>query len=248
MQLGISADTKDFEKTLQGWERDQLPFATARALTQTGQLVKNAVRGTMGISFDRPTPYTLNSVYLKPATKTNLVAEVNLKNWASKGAPPSRYLQPQVQGGGRPPKYSEIAFQKKGILPGGMLWVPGKGAKLNQYGNIMPSLIVQIMSATGSHWKAGYTANVAKHAEKRINKTTLDIFVSERGGHLPFGVYQRMANGDIKPLLIFVEQVHYSVRLPFKQIATNVYNVNFARLFEASLRDALILAPMAAAA
>lgn len=243
MQLGISADTKGFEKTLENWERQQLPFATARALTQTGQMVKNAVRGTMAVSFDRPTPYTLNSVYLKPATKQNLVAEVNLKNWASKGAPPSQYLLPQVEGGQRAAKASEVAFRRKGILPGGMLWVPGSGAKLNRYGNITPAQIVQIMSATGSNWKAGFDANRTARSVKR-NKKQIEIFVGRPGGgRLPLGVWQRTADGDIKPLLIFVDHANYSVRLPFGKIATEVYNVNFARLFEASLRDALILTP-----
>ncbi len=248
MQIGISADTQSFEKTLEGWERDQLPFATARALTQTGQKVKDAIRGTMGIGFDRPTPYTLNSVFLKPATKQNLVAEVNLKNWASKGAPPSQYLLPQVQGGSRAAKSSEIAMRRSGILPGGMLWVPGAGAKLNRYGNIPPSLIVQIMSATKSNWKAGYDANRTERSMKR-NKNQIDIFVGKpAGGHLPLGVWQRDSDGDIKPLLIFVDHANYAVRLPFTQIATEVYSVNFARLFEASLRDALILSPLVRAA
>jgi hypothetical protein len=88
MQIGAEVDTRGFEKTLQGWERTQLPFATAKALTLTGQIVKNSIRGSMQVGFDRPTPYTLNSVFLKPATKTDLVAVVNLKNQAQKGASP----------------------------------------------------------------------------------------------------------------------------------------------------------------
>ncbi len=72
------------KSTLNGWEKSQLPFATAKALTLTGQKVKAGITSAMQRSFSNPTPYTLNSVYLKPATKTNLVAEVELKNWASK--------------------------------------------------------------------------------------------------------------------------------------------------------------------
>ena len=89
MKLGIDMPTLNLETTLIGWERDQLPFATAKALTATGQRVKDAIRATMQVGFDRPTAYTLNATYMKPATKTNLICEVGIKNWASKGAPPT---------------------------------------------------------------------------------------------------------------------------------------------------------------
>ncbi|WP_263418683.1 hypothetical protein [Terriglobus albidus] len=243
MQLGISADTKGFEQTLEGWERDKFPAATAKALNGVAVLVRRADRATMGVSFDRPTPYTMNSAYFQAATKTNLTATVNLKSVASKGVPPSTYLLPQVEGGSRAAKPSEIAFRRKGILPGGMFWVPGSGAKLNRYGNIQPSLITQIMSATGSHWKAGYDANRTTRSMQR-NKKQIDIFVGRPGGgHGPLGVWQRMADGELKPLLIFVDHADYKVRLPFGQIAREVYQANFARLLNEAMRDMLILSP-----
>lgn len=246
MQLGISTDTKGFEQTLEGWERDKFPAATAKALNGVAVLVRRADRATMGVSFDRPTPYTMNSAYFKAATRTDLTATVNLKSVASKGVPPSTYLLPQVEGGTRVAKPSEIAFRRKGILPGGMFWVPGSGAKLNRYGNIQPSLITQIMSATGSHWKAGYDANRTDRSIER-NKKQIDIFVGRAGkGRNTLGVWQRYKDGEeikIKPLLIFVDHADYSVRLPFGQIASDVYQVNFARLLTEAMRDMLIISP-----
>lgn len=248
MKLGIAMDTRQLETTLKGWELTQLPFATAKALTQTGQRVKDAIRATMQVGFDRPTPYTLGSVFLKPATKTNLVAEVSLKNYSSKGAPPSVFLAPQVFGGARQPKASEKLLQRKGVLPGGMLWVPGSGVRLDSFGNMSRGQIVQVISALQANSAAGYTANKSYRIGARKNLNTDGYFVGKPGGgRLPLGVYLRTKTG-LLPIMIFVDHANYNVRLPFSEIATTVYATNFQQVFNQALRDALILSPMLSAA
>lgn len=249
MKLTAIMDTSAMETTLKGWELNQLPFATAKALTQTGQRVRDAIRATMQVGFDRPTPYTLNSVYLQPATKTNLTSTVSLKNWASKGAPPSVYLAPQVYGGERQPKNSEKIMRSAGVLPGGMFWVPGSGATMNNFGNMSVGQIVQVLSALKSFPEVGYLANRSKRLGARANKNAANFFVGKpAGGKLPLGVYLRDSKGGLKPIMIFVNDPHYSVRLPFGQIASTVYGTNFQTIFNQALRDALILSPMLSAA
>lgn len=248
MKLGIAADTNQFETTLKGWELTQLPFATAKALTATGQKVKAAITASIKSSFDRPTPYTVNSVYLQPATKNNLVAEVNLKNWASKGTPPSVFLAPQVYGGSRQPKASEKLLQRKNILPGGMLWVPGSGANLDRYGNMSRGQIVQVISALQANSAAGYTANKSYRIGARRNYNTDGYFVGKpANGLLPLGVYLRTKTG-LKPIMIFVKSANYHPQLPFFDVANQIYAANFQTEFNNALRDALILSPLLRAA
>jgi hypothetical protein len=248
MKMNAAMDTSMLESTLQGWEKTQLPFATAKALTQTGQKVKAAITASIQRSFDRPTPYTMNSVYLKPATKNSLVAEVELKNWASKGAPPSVYLAPQVFGGDRQPKNSEKIMRRAGVLPAGMFWVPGSGATFNRYGNMSVGQIVQVISALKSFPETGYLANRSNRQGARGNKNAGNIFVGKpAGGYLPLGVYMRTKSG-LKPLMIFVNTPHYSKLLPFYETAHVVYSTNFQELFNQALRDALILSPYLRAA
>lgn len=249
MKFTADMDTSGLERTLKNWELQQLPFATAQALTQTGQRVKNAIRATMQVGLDRPTPYTLNSLYLKPATKNNLVCEVSLKNVASKGAPPSKYLAPNVYGGARLPKSSEVLMRRQGVLPGGMLWVPGSGATMNQFGNMSVGQIVQVLSAMKAFPEVGYLANRSKRLGARANKNASKLFVgTPGGGRLPLGVYLRGTDGSLKPIMIFVSEANYSVRLPVSQIATTVYQTNFQEVFNQALRDALILSPGLSAA
>jgi hypothetical protein len=73
MLIKAEMDTRAFEATLKGWEKTQLPFATARALTLcASQAIKPALRGAMEERFNNPTPYALNSLAVTPATKTRL--------------------------------------------------------------------------------------------------------------------------------------------------------------------------------
>jgi hypothetical protein len=248
MKLSAVANTKDFEKTLSGWEKDQLPFATAKALTQTGQKVKAALTATIQKSFDRPTKYTMGSVFMKPATKHNLVCQIDLKNWASKGAPPSVYLAPQVYGGARQPKASERLLRNKGVLPGGMFWVPGSGARLDSYGNMSRGQIVQVISALQANSSSGYTANKSYRIGARHNLNTDGYFVGKpANGLLPLGVYLRTKTG-LKPIMIFVNSPHYNKLLPFFETVHEVYDANFQTIFNQALRDALILTPFLRAA
>lgn len=241
-------DTRQLERTLQGWEQKQLPFATARALTLLAtQHIKPAMRASMDRFFDEPTPYTLNSLSVTPATKARLYSVVEFKSTASKGTAPSIFLHPQVTGGSRVQKRSEQALQRAGVMPRGMLWVPGEGAKLNRYGNIQPSLLTQILSATRAFGEVGYLANRTTRSKAR-NKKALDIFVGRPGGgSLPLGVYARTRFG-VKPLLLFIAKAQYKARLPFVRIATDVYESDFAAVFDKCLRDALVLQPFLAAA
>jgi hypothetical protein len=86
--------------------------------------------------FDRPTPYTLYSTYVIPATKDRLESFVQLKDSAAEGTPAIKFLDPEVFGGERNPKRGEKALQQLGALTSGSFIVPSAGLKLGQYGNI----------------------------------------------------------------------------------------------------------------
>ena len=64
--------------------KKQVTFATRVALTRTAQLASANLKHEMRDIFRSPTPYTLSSLFVRPATKTNLTAEVKLKDFAAK--------------------------------------------------------------------------------------------------------------------------------------------------------------------
>jgi len=74
----------------------QVPFAMAKALTQTAIQAQTDIVHAMARVFDRPTPYTLNSTYVIPATKDRLEAFVRLKDESAKGLPAVKWLHAEV--------------------------------------------------------------------------------------------------------------------------------------------------------
>lgn len=109
MRIDAKVDTTALMKKL-----SELSFATSKALNLKAKEVKAEVRKEMPGVFDRPTLFTLNSVFMWLATKKYLSAEVCLKDFAPKGTPAVDYLVPQVYGGPRRKKRSERWLQCRG--------------------------------------------------------------------------------------------------------------------------------------
>lgn len=241
MKIDIAFSTERLTKKLNDLEKRQLPFATSKALNATAQTIKAEIREAMPRVFDRPTPFTLNSLYLSAATKRNLFSEVWLKDFASKGTPAVKYLAPEVYGGTRRQKRSERALERAGFLPSGMFWTPGTGAKLDKYGNIPGGRITQILSTLKAFSEVGYMANITERSRKR-NKKPRPFFVSRPASvRLPLGVYERYGSRQrkIRPVLMFVRQPMYRSRLPFFKIARVVYRREFNQQFARAWQEAL---------
>ena len=232
MRIDIRDNFTEVKKLLANHQK-QVAFATAVALTKTAQDIQTAEKRAMQEVFDRPTRYTLNSVYIKPATKQSLTAIVWLKDDTSKGTPAAKYLLPQIEGGARVPKRFEVALQRAGVLAPGWFAVPGSGARLNQYGNMSPGQIVQILSALQAHPDA-YSRST-KNSKKR-NPRQAEYFAS-RGGQLPYGVWQRTRTG-VRPILIFVKQVSYKKTLDFFGVANRVIQQRFEMHWRVALERA----------
>lgn len=220
-------------------------YALARALTKTGVRVKGAEVELMKESFDRPTPYTLKSLFLKPATKKTLAAHVWVKDdsYTGTGTPASRYVLPHIVGGKRSVKRFEKNLQYAGYLPPGWVTVPGQGARLDQYGNVSRGQIIQILSQLRIRLLAGYDRDMARGrkgiaAQRRAGGR---FFVIPPGGSTQPGVYQREFMGrNITPVMIFAQQsqTHYRQSLPFETVANRTVNRHFAAELQAAIEHA----------
>ena len=114
-----------------------VPYAAATALTRTASLAaKKELPAEMRRVFEGPTAYTLNSLFMVPATKDRLVARVNVKDSAAGGIAPEKYLQPEVSGGSRGEKRFERALEAAGLLMPNEWVIPGRRMTLDANGNI----------------------------------------------------------------------------------------------------------------
>ena len=245
MQLTIKTNFPDVQRKLDALGK-QARFACAVALTRTAQAVKTAEIAQLRRSLDRPTPYTLNSLFFKPATRERLEARVWLKDdlaVSNAGTPPANYLVPHISGGQRHRKRFESALRAAGVLPDDWLVVPGDGARLDQFGNIERGQIIQILSQLRITQVAGYVRNLSFQARKQIaaqRKAGGRFFFVRPGGPLRPGVYQREFIGrTVTPVMIFVSRATYRKRLPFYETAKRVVAAEFPRHFEAAWKQAL---------
>lgn len=240
MQISVSIQLDRIKSGLRELEVNQIPFALAAALTDTAKDVTAAEQHEIRDSFDRPTPTTQNSVYMKPATKANLEAIVGIKNFMGKGTSAEEYLASEIEGGQRLPKRFERALISAGIMPSGYYAMPGAGVALDQYGNIGRGLIVQLISYFQAFPEQGYAANMtdkrkAALAKGKRGQQGVAYFASRGDGHLPRGIWARYSFGHgsaIKPILIFVKGAHYEKRFDYFYTA----KLTIDRVFEKNLR------------
>lgn len=226
----------------------QSTFATAVALTRTGQDVKAAINDGMQRAFDRPTSYTMNSLRLKTATKSNLEAQVFLKDEGGKGTPAARYLDPQISGGSRAQKGMERMLQRAGLLGAGQFAVPAAGAQLDANGNVRRPQIVQILSQLKLQRSVGFESRATGSArsQKAIARQGVTYFalaVAARG--LQPGIYlkRKFAHGSaIRPVFIFVSAVSYKPRLKFYETGEAVAQARFPGHFETEMAKAIATA------
>jgi hypothetical protein len=93
LEIRVTSNIKKISKKLDALAYRELPFATARALTELAREVQRAERGAMESVFDKPKPFTLNSVRVFGATKDTLTAGVFVMDKAAD------YLSPFEDGG-----------------------------------------------------------------------------------------------------------------------------------------------------
>lgn len=253
MQISIKVEGIDGVKAmLNNLAQKQIPYATALALTRTAQDIKQAEYAEMQKVFDRPTPYTLQSLYLKPATKQSLEAMVYFKEFAGKGTPAKKYLHPEIQGGERNLKRFESALKRVGVLPDGMYITPGSACPLDAYGNIPGSFIVQILSYFRAFGEQGYRANITEKKKQKIKSGTkrskgFEYFISYGKGtwggrqHLTAGIYKRTGfswGSNIKPIFMFVRKPAYKPRFRFYELAKEITNKKFIPNLSLAIHEA----------
>jgi hypothetical protein len=226
----IKTNAEKLKKALEQIPAKQLPFAKALIATRVAQKVQKAEREVMKARLDRPTAWTLNSLYLQAATKRTPYARVWFKDQAPAGGTAAgEYLQPEVFGGERSQKRSERALITMGLIKRSQYLVPASGAKLDVYGNMKRSQITQIIAQLRG-----------EQGKKRGRDRNAYFFGKVEGSE---GVWQkvRSAFGDgVKPvLLVHNGSPRYKRQFPFFDVAENVVEANYESVAVAAINEAL---------
>ena len=218
-----------------------VPYAASTALTRTAQIAaKKDLPDAMRAAFINPTPYTLNSLLVKPSTKDTLSARVMVKDQAKKGITPEKFLFPEVEGGGRNEKRFERSLRYAGVLQQGERAMPGRDIALDQFGNPPVSMIRSILSwakngAQKKNVKAKKVKGVKRTPFKQNNPNGFVLFGGP--GAKVRGIAQR-SGGIFLPLFVFTRTPpQYRKRLDFEGIALKAANANFETEFRRAFAE-----------
>lgn len=233
--INVLVDTKRLEDKLTALERQHVPSATRLALTRTVVKTRRTVQQYMQLTLDRPTPYTLRGVLFKTAERNDPVAEVFLRDEATKGTAPAQYLANLVKGRQRGQKRFERALAATGRLGRNEAAEPAKAMRLNRYGNVPASRIVQILSQTKSFSEVGALANVTKRSRARGGRSKYFIPNEATRNRLHRGVYERYGKRGIRPVLLFIPLPRYAKQFKFYETVQQ----DVRRRYEGEFREAL---------
>ncbi len=214
----------------------KLNRVTAVAMTRSAKAAQAEIRKRTPDYIDNPTPWTLNSTFVKPATPERLATTVGFKDYSSSGTPAAKYLQLQAAGGRARPKGYENLLRRSGVLRAGEFAIP-TGAyplRLNQYGNVSGAQYVQVLSRLNSLREAGSMGNRTNSTRSRAARAERDYFVATINGHR--AIWARRGGRSVVPVFNIVSTApKYSPRFPVR----NMLQSSFAKAFPVELRRAV---------
>ena len=260
-QISIKTDIDKLRLTIDRVRREQVPYATRLTVNKLAEVAKLRMDVKELPKLDRPTRYTLGMMRVNYANKSNLKAAVLVKDSATitkRGQHgPAAVLGHLFEGGQRRGKGYEGLIASKGLMPKGMYAVPGEGVKLDQYGNIPKSLLIQILSYIQAFDERGFKANVTDDSrskfEKRVGKKsfgggTVQFFVAKKGDKrkLHPGIWARvqLAQGtSLKPMIMYVDDTdgykrYFDLELIVKEVVERDLKFEFDKAMQTAMATA----------
>lgn len=243
MQVSIKTTLDEITHYLDDVAKNQMPFATALALTQLAKQGDKDLKAEFKRSFDRPTPYTMRSTYVKPAQKRDAAphAIIGIKDQAGAKASrsPAELLEHQFKGGQRTRSRLEYWLAKAGYITPGEWVAPGQEARLDRYGNISRGQVQQIISQLRAGPDARAYASNSKRSKRKRGKRG-GLFWS-RGGRLARGVWMR-DGGDVVPIIIVVRAPKYTKAIDLDQVITRSVNKHARQILDRAIGRAIATA------
>jgi hypothetical protein len=198
-------------------QREQVPFAASLALTGVAGHAQASTVEQIRSKLHMPTRYTLDALFIKPATKAKLESMVYVKDgkgarrytdarfpslgaqWVAEGLNADKTIGHLFKGGSREWKGIEWRFKERGLLPRGMAMAPGPACPLDANGNIPKDFLMQMLAYfeafrdtkqnMGAERRAEYLRGKTKLAQRKSAGATINgiEYFISRGKGLWFG-------------------------------------------------------------
>jgi hypothetical protein len=225
LSINMRADLSGLQRALFTLGAEQVPFASAMALTALARGAVGEEKKAVLSTFDSPTPFTQNAFFAVPAKKNNLIAWVKAKDVQAS------YLEPYVVGGER------SLGTKEGMI------VPRQVAT-NRYGNLPRGKLKAVLGKPNVF--------VGKITFKKTGRTVSGVFergVTPRGNRRKGGgEYGTKGNNQnaiggarttLKMLMQFEDTTEAPKRSPMEARARAYVKANAKAEFMAAMRKAM---------
>jgi hypothetical protein len=223
IEFSVHSNIKEIQKKLSAFAYQQVPFATAQALTAVAKKVRDAESANIKKTLNNPSPFTVKSIRIQAARKDRLYAKVFVMDKAA------RYLEPYESGG------SHVLNSKALLNP--------KDINLNQYGQLRRGTLAALKARSdifigpvktrkgivNGVWQR--VASVAKVERRRAGK--LMTVKTKRGIN---------DSGHLKLLLRFGDAIAVNKRLGYAALGKRIVDANFNREFGRALSAAIATA------
>lgn len=247
MKASVTVQGLDEARALVGgtFSQRNADNALSTALTRAAREIEGEWSGEIFSAIDRPTSFTARAVGVKTATAATLRAEVFIKDQPARaGAPaPVDWMAPLETGGGRYVKKFERALMAQGSMPAGMKAVPGRFARLDEYGNVSRSQITQVIAQLGQDFSPGYARTISANQAKRVASARRTgrayVAFTRPVGKLKPGVYQRDGR-KLLPVFVYVSRVQYSKRTDFTEIGRREAPTIVTRQVQRAIDEAIL--------
>lgn len=239
LTVKVTGSVSDMIRQLRAVHGEIVPYAAATALTRTAKIAqKDTIPTEMRRVFSQPRSYTQNALFVVPATKDELVARIGVKNQAASNATrPENYLFPQVEGGPRKAKRSEVSMRNMGLLASGEILRPAHGLPMSDYES--GAFIRRVLRDVDADRRPGARRGTGKR-----------LIVAPIGRRDQLGVWEEtvtMAPSDkrpgkqrqlrkYRPLLMFMpDSAIYLPRLDFQRVVTDTAHQHLKAEFSRAL-------------
>ena len=222
LDISVHSNLKEITRKLTRFAHQQVPFATAQALTATAKAVQSAEDANLKKVLDNPTPFTLRSIGVKGASKSNQTAIVFMRDIAA------AYLAPYEFGG----------LNK---LNGQALLKP-IDVRVNQYGNLPRSKLKSL--------KGRKDVFIGSITFKKSGKTISGVWQrptvgTRRSGHRGSTGNTHVIEGarsGLKLLIRFTDAHEVTQHLAYMSVAKQTVAKSFNREFGRALSRAIATA------
>lgn len=218
MNVTLEVDVASFRRNLAGFSDRRIAAAISTALTRTAWELREDWNKQLRSNLQQPTPYTMRSVKVQTATAQKLEAATFVSQQGRPGeVVPAEYLGTQERGGDRNLRKFERALVAKGAMPSGHRALPGQYAKIDGFGNVTRSQIVQVLNQiAGADVSVGYRRVIGKTEAKRAQAARrsgrLYVAIPKKIGQLEAGIYERKQR-QLLPVFFFVDRTTYRKKL-----------------------------------